>query len=84
MRPDARFFVPIPLLLLLGESLSFYSIKVADGPLTSRLQHVKAGDYIIMKTKPTGTLVMDALLPGKRCYLVSTGTGVAPFCLFVA
>ena len=61
------------------ESLSFYSIKVADGPLTSRLQHVKAGDYIIMKTKPTGTLVMDALLPGKRCYLVSTGTGVAPF-----
>ncbi|MGB2440355.1 MAG: FAD-binding oxidoreductase, partial [Candidatus Puniceispirillaceae bacterium] len=47
------------------ESLSFYSIKVADGPLTSRLQHVKAGDYIIMKTKPTGTLVLDALLPGK-------------------
>ena len=61
------------------ESLSFYSIKVADGPLTSRLQHIQAGDYILMKTKPTGTLVLDALLPGKRCYLVSTGTGVAPF-----
>ena len=61
------------------ESLSFYSIKVQDGPLTSRLQHVRSGDYILMKTKPTGTLVLDALLPGKRCYLVSTGTGVAPF-----
>ena len=61
------------------ESLSFYSIKVQDGPLTSRLQHIKSGDYILMKTKPTGTLVLDALLPGKRCYLVSTGTGVAPF-----
>ena len=61
------------------ESLSFYSIKVPDGPLTSRLQHIQAGDYILMKTKPTGTLVLDALLPGKRCYLVSTGTGVAPF-----
>ena len=61
------------------ESLSFYSIKVPDGPLTSRLQHIQAGDYILMKTKPTGTLVLDALLPGKKCYLVSTGTGVAPF-----
>lgn len=61
------------------ESLSFYSIKVADGPLTSRLQHIQADDYILMRPKPTGTLVLDALLPGKRCYLISTGTGVAPF-----
>lgn len=61
------------------ETLSFYSIKVEDGPLTSRLQHIVAGDHIIMKTKPVGTLVLDALLPGRRLYLISTGTGVAPF-----
>ena len=61
------------------ETLSFYSIKVEDGPLTSRLQHISAGEYIIMKTKPVGTLVLDALLPGRRLYLISTGTGVAPF-----
>ena len=61
------------------ETLSFYSIKVENGPLTSRLQHILAGDYIIMRTKPVGTLVLDALLPGKRLYLISTGTGVAPF-----
>lgn len=61
------------------ETLSFYSIKVEEGPLTSRLQHIAVDDYIIMKTKPVGTLVLDALLPGRRLYLVSTGTGVAPF-----
>jgi len=61
------------------ETLSFYSIKVENGPLTSRLQHISAGDYIIMRKKPVGTLVLDALLPGKRLYLISTGTGVAPF-----
>ncbi len=61
------------------ESLSFYSIKVPDGPLTSRLQHIQPGDYIIMRTKPTGTLVLDALLAGARCYLIATGTGIAPF-----
>ena len=61
------------------ETLSFYSIKVENGPLTSRLQHISAGDYIIMRTKPVGTLVLDAVLPGERLYLISTGTGVAPF-----
>lgn len=61
------------------ETLSFYSIKVKDGPLTSRLQHIKPDDYIIMRTKPVGTLVLDALHLGSRCYLVATGTGVAPF-----
>lgn len=62
-----------------SEDLSFYSIKVQDGPLTSRLQHVQPGDYLIMKTKPVGTLVLGALLPGKRLYMISTGTGIAPF-----
>lgn len=62
-----------------GEELEFYSIKVPDGPLTSRLQHLKAGDSIILRTKPVGTLVIDALLPGKRLWLISTGTGIAPF-----
>ena len=62
-----------------SETLAFYSIKVQDGPLTSQLQHIKAGDYIIMKTKPVGTLVLDALLPGKRLYMIATGTGIAPF-----
>lgn len=65
------------------ETLSFYSIKVEDGPLTSRLQHISAGDYIIMRTKPVGTLVLDALLPGRRLYLIATGTGVAPFASLV-
>lgn len=59
--------------------LEFFSIKVPDGPLTSKLQHIKPGDKIILGKKPTGTLVTDALLPGKRLYLLSTGTGVAPF-----
>ncbi|MGC6530709.1 MAG: ferredoxin--NADP reductase [Candidatus Puniceispirillaceae bacterium] len=62
-----------------SETLSFYSIKVQDGPLTSRLQNIKEGDHIIMKTKPVGTLVLDALLPGKRLYMIATGTGIAPF-----
>ena len=62
-----------------SERLAFYSIKVEDGPLTSRLQHLQVGDHIIMKTKPTGTLVLDALLPGKRLYMIATGTGIAPF-----
>ena len=62
-----------------SETLGFYSIKVPDGPLTSRLQHIQADDYIIMRTKPVGTLVLDALLPGKRLYLIATGTGIAPF-----
>ncbi len=61
------------------EHLEFYSIKVADGPLTSRLQHLKPGDRVLIGKKPTGTLVMSHLLPGKRLYLLSTGTGLAPF-----
>lgn len=61
------------------DELEFYSIKVQDGPLTSRLQNVKIGDQLIVRPKPVGTLVVDALLPGKRLYLLSTGTGIAPF-----
>ncbi len=61
------------------DTLEFFSIKVPDGPLTSRLAHIKEGDEILVGHKPTGTLVQDALLPGKRLYLVSTGTGIAPF-----
>lgn len=61
------------------DELEFYSIKVQDGPLTSKLQHIKPGDEIILRPKPVGTLVHDALLPGKRLWLFSTGTGFAPF-----
>lgn len=61
------------------ESLEFYSIKVPDGPLTSRLQQIKVGEQIILGKKPTGTLVLDALRPGKRLWMISTGTGIAPF-----
>ena len=61
------------------EELEFYSIKVADGALTSRLQHIAPGDQIILRPKPVGTLVHDALLPGERLWLFSTGTGFAPF-----
>ncbi len=61
------------------EHLEFLSIKVPDGPLTSRLQHIKVGDTIIVGRKPTGTLLIDYLLPGRRLYLLSTGTGLAPF-----
>lgn len=62
-----------------GEELEFYSIKVEDGPLTSRLQHLAVGDQILIRPKPVGTLVHDALTPGKRLVLFSTGTGIAPF-----
>ncbi|MCB1482417.1 MAG: ferredoxin--NADP reductase [Rhodobiaceae bacterium] len=62
-----------------AEDLEFFSIKVPDGPLTSRLQHVQPGDTVYMREKATGTLVNDALLPGKRVYMFSTGTGIAPF-----
>ena len=61
------------------EHLEFVSIKVQDGPLTSRLQHIKADDRILVGRKPTGTLVIDNLLPGRNLYLLSTGTGLAPF-----
>ncbi len=61
------------------EKLEFYSIKVDDGPLTSRLQKIKINDKVLLKPKPVGTLVLDALLPGKRLILFSTGTGIAPF-----
>jgi ferredoxin--NADP+ reductase len=61
------------------DELEFYSIKVQDGPLTSRLQHLQAGDEIVMRPKPVGTLVHDALLPGRRLFLFATGTGIAPF-----
>lgn len=61
------------------EHLEFLSIKVDDGPLTSRLQHIKVGDTVIVGRKPTGTLVVDYLLPGKRLYMLATGTGLAPF-----
>lgn len=61
------------------DALEFYSIIVPNGPLTSRLQHVKPGDEILVARKPTGTLVLDALTPAKRLFLFSTGTGFAPF-----
>ncbi|WP_290428550.1 MULTISPECIES: ferredoxin--NADP reductase [Albidovulum] len=61
------------------EELEFYSIKVPDGPLTSKLQHIQPGDQIILRPKPVGTLVLDALLPGKRLWFLATGTGIAPF-----
>ncbi len=61
------------------DHLEFFSIKVANGPLTSRLQHLKPGDDIIISRKPTGTLLLHDLLPGKRLYLFATGTGLAPF-----
>lgn len=61
------------------EHLEFLSIKVEAGPLTSRLQHVRVGDTIVVGRKPTGTLLIDYTLPGKRLYLFGTGTGLAPF-----
>jgi ferredoxin/flavodoxin---NADP+ reductase len=61
------------------DELEFFSIKVADGPLTSRLAHIKAGDALLVSKKPVGTLVLDNLLPGRCLYLLSTGTGLAPF-----
>ena len=61
------------------EEFEFYSIKVENGPLTSKLQRLKEGDNILFRNKPVGTLVNDALLKGKRLFLFSTGTGIAPF-----
>ena len=62
-----------------SEQLEFFSIKVPDGPLTSRLQNISVGDSLLVSNKPTGTLVVDHLLDGKNLYLISTGTGLAPF-----
>src|SRR5207302_777116 len=61
------------------DELEFYSIKVQDGPLTSRLQNIKVGDRVLIGRKPTGTLVLDGLKPGKRLYMLGTGTGLAPW-----
>lgn len=61
------------------EEIEFFSIKVPNGPLTSELQKIQVGDTVWMKKKPTGTLVLDALVPGNRLYMFSTGTGIAPF-----
>ena len=61
------------------EELEFFSIKVPDGPLTSKLQNLAVGDSILVSKKPTGTLITDNMLPGKRLWLISTGTGLAPF-----
>lgn len=61
------------------EHLEFFSIKVPNGPLTSRLQHLKPGDEVIVGRKPVGSLVLDDLRPGRNLYLLSTGTGLAPF-----
>ena len=62
-----------------AEELEFLSVKIEDGPLTSRLRHIQVGDPVYLGKKPTGTLVTDALLPGRRLFLLSTGTGIAPF-----
>lgn len=61
------------------DQLEFFSIKVASGPLTARLQHIKALDCVLVGRKPTGTLIIDNLIPGRTLYLLSTGTGLAPF-----
>ncbi|MGB3536576.1 MAG: ferredoxin--NADP reductase [Mesorhizobium sp.] len=65
------------------EELEFLSIKVPDGPLTSHLQKITPGDTILLRAKPTGTLVLDALTPGRRLWMISTGTGIAPFASIV-
>jgi ferredoxin/flavodoxin---NADP+ reductase len=65
------------------DELEFFSIKVPDGPLTSQLQKIAPGDTILLRQKSTGTLVLDALTPGKRLFMVSTGTGIAPFASLV-
>lgn len=62
-----------------ADELEFYSIKVQDGPLTSRLQNIQVGDEVLVGKKPTGTLVLDGLRPGRNLYLLGTGTGLAPF-----
>ncbi|MEO1494409.1 MAG: ferredoxin--NADP reductase [Pseudomonadota bacterium] len=61
------------------EELEFFSIKVPGGPLTEHLQKIQPGDTVLMRKKPVGTLVNDALIPGRRLYMFSTGTGIAPF-----
>ena len=61
------------------EHLEFFSVKIPEGPLTSRLQHLQVGNYIFLSSKPVGTLIIDALRPGKRLFMVGTGTGLAPF-----
>jgi ferredoxin--NADP+ reductase len=61
------------------EHLEFFSIKVPNGPLTSRLQHIEVGDDLLVSRKPTGTLIIHDLRPGKNLYLLSTGTGLAPY-----
>ena len=66
------------------DELEFFSIKVPDGPLTSRLQHLKEGDEVLIGRKPTGTLVVDNLKPGRTLYLLGTGTGLAPFLSIVS
>ena len=66
-----------------SEELEFYSIIVKDGPLTAKLKNIKIGDDIIMMPKSTGTLVLDALKPGKRLFLLSSGTGFAPFAALI-
>jgi len=61
------------------QELEFFSIKIPDGSLTSKLQNIRVGDEVLVSTKPTGTLITDHMLPGKRLWLISTGTGLAPF-----
>jgi ferredoxin--NADP+ reductase len=61
------------------EELEFFSIKVPDGPLTSKLQHLQVGDEVLVNSKSTGTLTVGNMLPGRNLYLFSTGTGLAPF-----
>ena len=65
------------------DEIEFFSIKVADGPLTSELQKIVPGDTVLMRQKSTGTLVLDALTPAKRLFMISTGTGIAPFASLV-
>jgi ferredoxin/flavodoxin---NADP+ reductase len=65
------------------DEIEFFSIKVADGPLTSKLQKIVPGDTVLMRQKSTGTLVLDALTPAKRLFMISTGTGIAPFASLV-
>ncbi len=79
--PPSQTHLPVRLSVYsrANTSLGIFSIKVPDGPLTSRLQHLKVGDQIMVSRKPTGTLVTDDLLPGRNLYFLSTGTGLAPF-----